>query len=349
MERLLTMDKEQFISDMQAEVRQILGRVADAVNDAPTGNVISGSELAVRDAMAELRQRVFEKAVPMRLDSTESSWSPSEGRDGQSPAKQGPPATDRAEQQRADRVASRPPARCRRRAVCARPRGRLRRSRRSPAVAGRARGRRRRRASPSWGSCSAARTAFWDGLPGAGAGRRRVHLRLSRSSHNVAGPLGSTDASTGGSGRQGPGNPPGRRRRRTPRSLPTHVVPTTRRRCRPSGRSRGNRPVQRRPGSGVASRVAQGGKLLGRGPVDLVNVELEARQSLLHEGPLGIATQQVGDPFAGTQPDFGLAAGYQRRGLGSPLRPGCPGLTAIRGLAFTEVLEQQLQPLQYMR
>ena len=102
MERLLTMDKEQFISDMQAQVRQILGRVADAVNDAPTGNVISGSEMAVRDAMAELRQRVFEKAVQMRIDSTESSFSPSEGRDGQSQAKHGPPATDRAERQRAD-------------------------------------------------------------------------------------------------------------------------------------------------------------------------------------------------------------------------------------------------------
>ena len=114
MERLLTMDKEPFIADMQAQVGQILGRVADAVNDAPTGNVISGSELAVRDAMAELRQRVFEKAVPMRLDSTESSWSPSEGRDGQSPAEQGPPATDRAERQRADGVASRPLLRPRR-------------------------------------------------------------------------------------------------------------------------------------------------------------------------------------------------------------------------------------------
>ena len=31
MERLLTMDKEQFISQTRAEVRQILGEVADAV------------------------------------------------------------------------------------------------------------------------------------------------------------------------------------------------------------------------------------------------------------------------------------------------------------------------------
>ena len=114
MERLLTMDKEQFISDMQAQLRQILGRVADAVNDAPTGNVISGSEMAVRDAMAELRQRVFEKAVQMRIDSTESSFSPSEGRDGPKQAEQGPAAADDGERQRADGVASRPLPRPRR-------------------------------------------------------------------------------------------------------------------------------------------------------------------------------------------------------------------------------------------
>jgi hypothetical protein len=102
MERLLTMDKEQFISEMQAEVREILGRVADAVNNAPTGNVINGSEIAVRDAMAELRRRVFEKAVQMRIDSTESSFSPSQGRDGPKQAEQGPSAADGAERQRTD-------------------------------------------------------------------------------------------------------------------------------------------------------------------------------------------------------------------------------------------------------
>jgi hypothetical protein len=86
MDRLLTMDREQYIAEMQAEVRRVLGQVADAVNNAPTGNVINGSEIAVRDAMAELRERAFEKALQMRIDSTESSFSPSEGRDGQKQA-----------------------------------------------------------------------------------------------------------------------------------------------------------------------------------------------------------------------------------------------------------------------
>jgi hypothetical protein len=89
MDRLLTMDKEQFITAMQADVRRILGQVADAVNNAPTGNVINGSEVAVRDAMAELRRVAFERAVQMRIDSTESSFSPSAGCDGASQAEQG--------------------------------------------------------------------------------------------------------------------------------------------------------------------------------------------------------------------------------------------------------------------
>jgi len=114
MERLLTMDKEQFITEVQAEVRRTLEQVADAVNNAPTGQVINGSEIAVRDAMAQLRQRVFEKAVQMRIDSTESSFSPSQGRQGQKQTEQGLGTPDAAEHQRADRVSPRPLPRPRR-------------------------------------------------------------------------------------------------------------------------------------------------------------------------------------------------------------------------------------------
>jgi len=106
MERLLPMDKEQFIADMQAEVRRILGQVADAVNNAPDGNVISGSEVAVRETMVDLQRRAFEKAVPMRLDSTESSFSPSQGRPGQAQAEPGPVGAKHPEPQRADRGAA---------------------------------------------------------------------------------------------------------------------------------------------------------------------------------------------------------------------------------------------------
>jgi hypothetical protein len=79
MDRLLRMDKDEYVAKMQAEVRRVLEGVADAVNDAATGNVISGSEMQVRDLMGEFRRNAFEMAVQMRIDSTESSFSPSEG------------------------------------------------------------------------------------------------------------------------------------------------------------------------------------------------------------------------------------------------------------------------------
>jgi hypothetical protein len=90
MDRLVRMDKDEYVRQMRQEMERILGQVADAVNDAPDGKVISGSEMQVRDLMAELRKVAYEKAVQMRIDSTESSFSPSAGRDRQAPTKQGP-------------------------------------------------------------------------------------------------------------------------------------------------------------------------------------------------------------------------------------------------------------------
>ncbi len=103
MDRLLEMDREQFVARMQAEVRRVLEGVADAVNAAPTGNVISGSEARVRDLMAELRRKAFETALQMRVDSTESSFSPPEGGGRQGQAEQGQVQPEHGERERARR------------------------------------------------------------------------------------------------------------------------------------------------------------------------------------------------------------------------------------------------------
>src|SRR5207237_6524755 len=108
MDRLLRMDmdKEQFVARMRASMRrQTPERAADAVNDAPTGRVISGSEVAVRDLVAEFRRRAFETAVQMRIDSAESGFSPAGGRGGPPEAEQGAgqPQPRHAERQRAGR------------------------------------------------------------------------------------------------------------------------------------------------------------------------------------------------------------------------------------------------------
>ena len=82
MDRLLSMDTEQYISQMRAEMERVLRQVAEAVNNAETGNVINGSEIQVRDVMRQFSNTAFEKAVQMRIDSTESSFSPSAGLKG---------------------------------------------------------------------------------------------------------------------------------------------------------------------------------------------------------------------------------------------------------------------------
>lgn len=90
MERLLVVDKQEYASRMQGECRRIMENVMEAVNNAAQGAVISGSEMQVRDLMAELRQKAFEMAVQMRIDSTESSFSPSEGLGRPGQTEQGP-------------------------------------------------------------------------------------------------------------------------------------------------------------------------------------------------------------------------------------------------------------------
>jgi hypothetical protein len=111
MEPLQTMDQEQYVLRMQAECRRIMGLVAQAVNSAPTGNVISGSEMQVRDLMEQLRQKAYQTAVQMRIDSHESSFSPSPERGGPAAGEQGPRQLQRAHDQRTDPLVA--PAVCR--------------------------------------------------------------------------------------------------------------------------------------------------------------------------------------------------------------------------------------------
>jgi len=104
MERLSTLDKAEYVARMQAECRRIMEQIADAVNGAPTGNVISGWEMQVRDLMEELRKRSFELAVQMRVDSTESTFSPSGGRGRQALGEQGTHPPQHDDGQRADQL-----------------------------------------------------------------------------------------------------------------------------------------------------------------------------------------------------------------------------------------------------
>lgn len=104
MEVLKRIDAQAYAARMQGEFRRIMERVAEAVNEAPTGNVISGSEMQVRDLLFEFQQKAFETAVQMRVDSTESTFSPSEGCVGQVPERQGPLEPQHDDGQRQDQL-----------------------------------------------------------------------------------------------------------------------------------------------------------------------------------------------------------------------------------------------------
>lgn len=69
---------EQLTKAMDAEYQKLVQQVKDAVNLAPDGAVISGSEELVRKAMARFRQKVYEKAIQLHTQAAQAAFSPSE-------------------------------------------------------------------------------------------------------------------------------------------------------------------------------------------------------------------------------------------------------------------------------
>ena len=68
---------DQFVESMRQEVEQYLQSVMKAVNNAPDGDWIGGSEEQVRDLSADFRRQVFEQAVQLKVDAAEAAFSPS--------------------------------------------------------------------------------------------------------------------------------------------------------------------------------------------------------------------------------------------------------------------------------
>jgi len=78
MNQQVQVDPQAFAARLQAEIAEALGRVAEAVNAAPDGQWIEGSEDEVCQVMAEFRQQAYETALQMRADAGEASFSPSD-------------------------------------------------------------------------------------------------------------------------------------------------------------------------------------------------------------------------------------------------------------------------------
>jgi hypothetical protein len=77
MERSPRVSPQQFAESMKGEIEEFAKQVMEAVNDAPDGQWIAGSEEQVRDLCAEMRRKVFERAVQQRVDAAEAAFPPS--------------------------------------------------------------------------------------------------------------------------------------------------------------------------------------------------------------------------------------------------------------------------------
>jgi hypothetical protein len=80
MESTPKLSRDEYIQKMRQDMETMLGQVADAINGAPPGRIIAGSEEKVRDLFADLRKKAFEKGLQMRMDAAEAAFPPSEGR-----------------------------------------------------------------------------------------------------------------------------------------------------------------------------------------------------------------------------------------------------------------------------
>ncbi len=75
---------EKLAEVLREEAEAYARAVMEAVNHAPDGEWIAGSEEDVRDLSAEFRRRAFERAVQLRIDAAEAAFPPSDQRgDGQ--------------------------------------------------------------------------------------------------------------------------------------------------------------------------------------------------------------------------------------------------------------------------
>ena len=80
MEPMPKFDRVAYLTRMRQQMEAMLGEVANAINAAPDGEIIAGSECQVRDLFGTLRQKAYEVGLQMRSDAAEAAFSPSEGR-----------------------------------------------------------------------------------------------------------------------------------------------------------------------------------------------------------------------------------------------------------------------------
>jgi hypothetical protein len=70
---------EALLQSLRGPFEELCRSVADAVNQAPAGQVINASEEQVRDLFAAFRRQAYQTALQLRIDAAEAAFPPSEG------------------------------------------------------------------------------------------------------------------------------------------------------------------------------------------------------------------------------------------------------------------------------
>jgi len=68
---------QQLEKALRGEFKTLLAEVVEAINQAPPGRIIPESEEPVRQATGRFRQRVYAKALQLRQQQKEPTFSPS--------------------------------------------------------------------------------------------------------------------------------------------------------------------------------------------------------------------------------------------------------------------------------
>lgn len=70
---------EALVQSLRSRFEELCHGVADAVNQAPPGQVINASEDKVRDLFADFRRQAYQTALQLRIDAAEAAFPPSKG------------------------------------------------------------------------------------------------------------------------------------------------------------------------------------------------------------------------------------------------------------------------------
>ncbi len=70
---------EALLQSLRGRFEELCRSIADAVNQAPAGQVINASEEKVRDLFADFRRQAYQMALQLRIDAAEAAFPPSAG------------------------------------------------------------------------------------------------------------------------------------------------------------------------------------------------------------------------------------------------------------------------------